>query len=63
MDVHPPNPALDTVLILISVLHQRGVLDDVGMAMLVERLELSEFHDIADRVQALPIMNMLDPRT
>lgn len=63
MDVHPPNPALDAFMVLVSVLHQRGVIDETAMAMIVERLELSEHHDIADRVMALPFMNLLDPRS
>ena len=32
MDVHPPNPALDVFLILLSELHRSGTLDDEGLA-------------------------------
>lgn len=59
MDVHPPNPALDMFLILLSELHRSGTLDDEGLARVMEKLEQSEYHDIADRVAALPLMNLL----
>jgi hypothetical protein len=61
VDIHPPNPALDALLALVSVLHQRGMMDDMALAMMIERLELSDYGDIADRVAALPFMNMMDP--
>lgn len=63
MDVHPPNPALDVFLILLSELHRSGAIDDEGLARIMEKLEHSEYHDIADRVAALPLMNLLtDPK-
>lgn len=59
MDVHPPNPALDVFLILISELHRDGTLSDEAFERVKTKLELSEYHDIADRVAALPLMNLL----
>lgn len=59
MDVHPPNPALDVFLILLSELHASGKIDDAGMERIIIKLELSEYHDIADRVATLPLMNEL----
>lgn len=62
VDVHPPNPALDVFLILIGELHRSGELSDDTLAGICEKLELSEYHDIADRVAALPLQNILfDP--
>lgn len=63
VDVHPPNPALDAFLILISEMHRAGTLSDESLARISEKLELSEYGDIADRVSALPLLNLLfDPR-
>ena len=62
MDVHPPNPAIDVFLIMLSELHRAGTIDDNVLAGIMEKLEMSEYHDIADRVAALPLMNLLgDP--
>jgi hypothetical protein len=63
VDVHPPNPALDVFLILLSELHRSGALDNEGLSRIIEKLELSEYGDIADRVAALPLMNLIgDPK-
>lgn len=56
---HPPNPALDVFLILIGELHQDGTLSDEALAGICEKLELSEYGDIADRIAALPLQNLL----
>lgn len=61
VDIHPPNPALDAVLILIAELHHRKVIDDVVLASIAERLELSDFGDVAERVEMLPFMNLIAP--
>ena len=47
-------------LILLSELHRSGTLDDEGLARVMEKLEQAEYHDIADRVAALPLMNLLN---
>jgi hypothetical protein len=63
VDVHPPNPALDALLIIVGELHRAGTIDDNVLAGIMEKLELSEYHDIADRVAALPLQNLLfDPK-
>lgn len=56
---HPPNPALDVFLILISEMEASGALDEQAIARIVTKLEFAEYGEIADRVRMLRFNNAL----
>lgn len=57
---YPPNPALDTLIILMAELYGAGYFDGQNLSNIIEKLEISEHGDIADRVRMLPLMVALD---
>lgn len=60
MDTPPPDPALDTLFVLIAELHKRGVIGEAELASMARRLDMAELPDEADRVRSVPLSNLFD---
>lgn len=51
----PPNPGLDALMIVVAELYGAGLFDGHNLSNIIEKLELSEHAELADRVRMLPL--------
>ena len=56
----PPDPPIDALMVLIAELLREGLIDHANLASMSRRMRNADMPDIAERVESLPLSNMLD---